>query len=215
MRDADPEPETVVNHRLSAREPFDDAWHHIAVVDDNQTVTVYIDGVEDATDFSYTKAPLTANITTIGGILRATPSYWWTGRIDDVRIYNYVLDPAEIAALVTTPPECPAEELQLPGDYNQDGDRNISDVLSYILGSFAHFFLIGPEAVPDLPCPGDAASEGNLAVLDVNRDGVINYVDGVHMANYLYRGGSPPAQAPGCFSIPVSYGCGPSAACPE
>jgi hypothetical protein len=39
------------------------------------------------------------NATSIGGILRANPSHWLTGTIDDVALWNRALEPAEITSL--------------------------------------------------------------------------------------------------------------------
>ena len=39
------------------------------------------------------------NATSIGGILRANPSHWLTGTIDDVALWSRALDPAEITSL--------------------------------------------------------------------------------------------------------------------
>ncbi|MBN1418864.1 MAG: LamG domain-containing protein [Planctomycetes bacterium] len=204
---------TPMNHRQSAGVAFDDTWHHVAWVDNNGAAALYIDGVRDATDFNYTRAVLSSDTTTIAGILRGTASYWFPGLIDDVRLYNYALSEAEIAALVTELPECEPELAQLPGDFNQDGDHSISDVIAYIERDFRHFFLVKPDAVP-LPCEGDGASAGNIALLDVSGDGAVNYVDGVFIAQMLFMGGRPPAQGPACVTIPESYGCGAGPGCP-
>ena len=98
-----------VNHRHSHLTAFDDTWHHIAWVDDNGKAILYVDGVRDATNFSYAPLQLTADTTSIGGILRAAPSHWFQGAIDDVRVYNYALTHAEILDLVPEPDGCPAE----------------------------------------------------------------------------------------------------------
>src|SRR5688500_9706963 len=62
---------TPVNHRVSASVVFDDTWHHIAWVDTDGAVQVYIDGVLDATDFSYTPVgTLPLNTTAAGTLVR-------------------------------------------------------------------------------------------------------------------------------------------------
>jgi hypothetical protein len=90
---------TGMGHTLSMAEPFDDTWHHIAWVDENGAARLYVDGHLDAGDFSYTRATMDLNTTSIGGILRAAPSHFFTGQIDELRIYNRVLSQAEVAGL--------------------------------------------------------------------------------------------------------------------
>jgi hypothetical protein len=87
-----------LEHTFSDAEPFDDTWHHIAWVDENGAARLYVDGVLDGGNFNYTRATLNLNTTTIGGILRANPSHWFTGMIDDVQIYNHALTEAEVLA---------------------------------------------------------------------------------------------------------------------
>jgi len=104
-----PETGTVSNHPLSQAEPFDDTWHHIAWVDDNGTATLYIDGLADGGNFNYTRGTMALDTTSIGGILRAEPSYFFTGQIDEVRVYNRALSAGEALWLggVTTPMDKP------------------------------------------------------------------------------------------------------------
>ncbi|MEM7231286.1 MAG: LamG-like jellyroll fold domain-containing protein [Planctomycetota bacterium] len=97
---------TVVGHRQSARVAFDDAWHHVAWVDRNGNATLYIDGVRDATDFSYERPPLGLDTASIGGILRAGPCCWFGGTLDEVRIYNYALSEEEVLGIVPEPDDC-------------------------------------------------------------------------------------------------------------
>jgi len=95
-------------HTWSGREAFDGAnWHHLAWVDQGGEAILYIDGVRDSSNFNYVKPPLPTDTTTIGGILRAAPSHWFTGAIDDVQLYNYALSVAEIEALVPELEGCP------------------------------------------------------------------------------------------------------------
>jgi hypothetical protein len=95
-----------VAHRYSQGIAFDDIWHHIAWVDDNGATILYVDGQPDATDFNYVRPLMALNTTTIGGILRDTPSHYFNGAIDDVRAYNYALSAEEVAELVK-PASCP------------------------------------------------------------------------------------------------------------
>lgn len=85
-----------VNHRHSTRMAFDDTWHHIAWVDDRGFARLYVDGVLDATDFTYARGELTATTLTLGGILRADPSHWFTGAIDDTAVWGRPLSAHEV-----------------------------------------------------------------------------------------------------------------------
>jgi len=87
------------SHIKSVTPVFDNSWHHIAFVDVSGLAQLYVDGVLDATSFNYTDAPLTADRTTIGAILRAAPGNYFTGNIDDTAIWNSALGPSAIADL--------------------------------------------------------------------------------------------------------------------
>ena len=45
---------------------FDNTWHHVEWTDNNGTTALYLDGVQDPTNFNYTAAALTPNKTSIG-----------------------------------------------------------------------------------------------------------------------------------------------------
>ena len=193
-------------HKKSVGVAFDDTWHHITWVDDNGNAVLYIDGVQDPADFTYTKGTLTIDTTTIGGILRASPSHFFTGSIDDVKVFNYALSAEEAAELGSGPlPDCGLPQVQ--GDCNQDGVVDVADVICSIGITFPGFDLLSRDPTP-LPCDGDATSDGNLAVLDLNADGAANFLDGVYIANYLFNGGAAPPQGDGCFGVVEAAGCG-------
>ncbi|MEM7261572.1 MAG: LamG domain-containing protein [Planctomycetota bacterium] len=90
---------TIANHWPGSAPAFDNSWHHIAYTDDNGQVTVYIDGVlDDALSRTYvrpTPAEQPVDTITIGAILRQTLCCMYTGDIDDVRVYNYILSEEE------------------------------------------------------------------------------------------------------------------------
>jgi len=90
---------TAHSHTHSASAAFDDAWHHIAWVDDDGDATLWIDGVRDTTNFSYARPDLPVNRTSIGAILRAADSHHFDGVIDDVSLWNRTLTPGEIVEL--------------------------------------------------------------------------------------------------------------------
>ena len=103
-------------------EPFDDDWHHVLWLDENNVGTLYIDGVEDTT-FDYTAhAPFEADITSIGSVLRDTDCCNFTGSIDDVAAWSFLLTDDDIAALAngTSPVNIPVPGTT-PGDFDGDG----------------------------------------------------------------------------------------------
>jgi hypothetical protein len=89
----------VVNARKSQTPVFDDAWHHVTWVDQNGAAKLYIDGVPDRTDYTYTRSALTPNQTSLGAILRAGPSSWFAGAIDEVAVWNRALTFSEVQAI--------------------------------------------------------------------------------------------------------------------
>lgn len=101
---------TTGDHHHSIGIAFDETWHHICWVQDSNAatrVTLYIDGVKDDQTFAPIW-PLTIDTTCIGAIQRASAAAWFTGKIDDVAVWNRVLDPDEVMFLFTkgtpTPP---------------------------------------------------------------------------------------------------------------
>lgn len=107
-------------HAYSLGSAFDNTWHHIAWVDNNGVIDLYIDGALDG-QHDYTFVPEFApDTTTIGGILRATDCCNFLGSIDEVAMWNSALTPAEIASLAdgsATPPEVGLP----PEDADNDG----------------------------------------------------------------------------------------------
>ncbi len=87
--------------------PFDNAWHHVAWVQDRNAITHYVDGrlqlVASPRDLScgpsYPEAQLPVDTTVFGAGL--------TGALDDVRLYTRALSQAEVHALLPNPPLCP------------------------------------------------------------------------------------------------------------
>ena len=80
----------------------DDQWYHIAGIfdDDADTLTVYLNGQQDGQLSSVAGIPSTTS--TFGVSIGANApegNRWFNGSIDDVRIYNLALSPAEVAAV--------------------------------------------------------------------------------------------------------------------
>src|SRR5690606_29832260 len=81
-----------------------DTWHHVAMTYDGTTARLYADGVEVSNN---TKTyNLVLSVAHIGKHVNS--SGWWSGTIDDVRIYDRALSAAEVAALMNASPQPPA-----------------------------------------------------------------------------------------------------------
>lgn len=77
-------------------------WHHVCGTYDGTTVRLYVDGVRDGIA-SYTGSiSLNTTAVAIGDNLER-PGRPWNGLIDDVRVYDHALSPAEVAALANIP----------------------------------------------------------------------------------------------------------------
>jgi len=91
-------------HEFTDGMPLDGVWRHIAVTgnDHTDTLQVYIDGALDPSNITFRSLIGTGiNTTSIGGILRADPSHWVTGLIDDVSVWSKILSPLEIFDLAS------------------------------------------------------------------------------------------------------------------
>jgi hypothetical protein len=143
-------------HIYSEGVAFDDTWHHVVYVQREvggaMVARFFIDGVEDPAVLQPIR-PLTLNITTVGGILRGTPSHWFNGLIDDVAVWNRALSPDEIELLFTdgTPEPPPIQQplnvrlfsaefpavkkgdtVALRWDVNRDASLSISPILGNV-----------------------------------------------------------------------------------
>ncbi|MEK7677137.1 MAG: LamG-like jellyroll fold domain-containing protein, partial [Verrucomicrobiota bacterium] len=103
----------VGDHRHSVATAYDGAWHNVVLVQRDvgggiMKAQLWVDGVLDSVVITPPARPLTPNTTSIGGILRAAPSAWFAGLIDEVAVWNRALSPAEIGILqstaITNPP---------------------------------------------------------------------------------------------------------------
>jgi hypothetical protein len=202
-------------HKLSDGVAFDGTWHHIAWTDASGNATLYIDGVEDTADFTYAKPTLNLDVATVGAVVRPSrvppPCCWFLGEIDDVIVTNFILTADEVADLhAGGPPIC--TDPQIAGDCNQDGERDIADVLCLITTLFPGFILPSQDPLP-LPCTGDLTSAGNVGVLSLNGDAAVNVSDVVFLSNYLFSAGLPPVQGEGCVELDEAFECGTNPSC--
>ena len=78
-------------------------WHHIAAVGNGTNLTLYVDGVVEATGGSvidnYGSSGFSFNIG--GGGIWDGSGNWLSGQIDDVRVYDYALSQAELMKAMT------------------------------------------------------------------------------------------------------------------
>jgi hypothetical protein len=70
----------------------DDAWHRVALSWDGANRTLYVDDVEVAKDVQLGFASSESGLY-IGTGSDFEPDTFWSGLIDDVRIYNRVVSP--------------------------------------------------------------------------------------------------------------------------
>ncbi|NRB45002.1 MAG: LamG domain-containing protein, partial [Verrucomicrobiales bacterium] len=106
----------TTGHQFSNGEVFDGTWHHVAWVDNDGILDLYIDGVFDKQFDHNLVGAFTPDTTTIGGILRGTDCCNFTGNIDDVAIWDEALSENDIAAL--------ASGAMSPGGPSDDDDED-------------------------------------------------------------------------------------------
>ena len=79
----------------------DGSWHHLAFVQKDNGGQMYLNGTLEQTDNTGGKVNLTSSLKTyIGGDLRDYESYY-SGKVDDLRIYSRALSASEIQTLYT------------------------------------------------------------------------------------------------------------------
>ena len=80
---------------------WDTNWHHIVATYGGDTVDVYADGMLVATGTGENWNYLTPPVSCVIGNYVSGTGYPWSGNIAEVRIYNRVLTPAEVAGMDT------------------------------------------------------------------------------------------------------------------
>jgi RHS repeat-associated protein len=90
-------------------------WAHMVGVYDESELILYVNGQEVARESAGTLTATTAHV----GIGLSIPGYWWAGDIAEVRLYNRVLSPTEIA-LLGNPAGVNAPYLSSPVAVDQD-----------------------------------------------------------------------------------------------
>lgn len=79
---------------------FDDEWHHIAWVDNNGSARLYVDGSLDGISYNYTHQWLNLDYLSIGALARTPPVYFFKGEVDEIAIWERVLDEKEIHTIM-------------------------------------------------------------------------------------------------------------------
>jgi concanavalin A-like lectin/glucanase superfamily protein len=106
---------TSGDHHYSVATPFDGTWHNVVysqrLVGSTTVAAWYFDGVKDSV-VPNPIYPLTLNTTSIGGILRSSPSSWFEGLIDEVAVWNRGLSGPEVQVLQVTSITNPPSRLQ-------------------------------------------------------------------------------------------------------
>jgi len=88
--------------RESTTPVFDDTWHHVLWVDDAAGgARLYVDGVQDATDFTYSPTGIfSLDRVGLGGLILNWPCCRMAGTLDDVRIYPFILTATDVATVM-------------------------------------------------------------------------------------------------------------------
>ena len=76
-------------------------WTHVAVTYDGATIRLYVNAVQVSSVAATGAVIATANPLSIGG--NSVWGEWFAGRLDEIRIYNRALTPAQIQADMNTP----------------------------------------------------------------------------------------------------------------
>jgi hypothetical protein len=96
---------TLVSHVASVTVVFNNAWHHIAWVDDRGNCKLYVDGVLDTANFNYVPSgTFTMDTSAIATLVRAAIATGniFNGQIDDVAFWERPLSPAEVNQVRTS-----------------------------------------------------------------------------------------------------------------
>lgn len=133
----------------------DGNWHHIVATDNNGTLKLYIDGVQDPGNFNYTRSgSLTINRTGIGALIRAAITNWVNGQMDDVRIWNNtVLSSADVAALYAagTNPSTPTSWYKFDEGSGTTATDNGSLATNGTINAATYSTNVPSYVIPELP----------------------------------------------------------------
>jgi hypothetical protein len=84
----------------SAQLPLN-VWTHLAVTYDGAALRLYVNGTQVASTPVSGPIPVSAGVLRLGG--NSIWGEWFQGQLDDVRLYNRALTPAELQSDMNTP----------------------------------------------------------------------------------------------------------------
>ena len=99
---------------------IDNTWHHVALVKDGTTVTIYADGDAEGTNAVSGAAQNNALPLLIGFNPGEGVQGYWKGELDELKIFGRALSAAEVAALALDSNDFLAGDFD--EDHNVDGD---------------------------------------------------------------------------------------------
>src|SRR5579862_3990393 len=172
-------------------------WYHVAAVADASTgqVSLYVNGVLETLQSQTSWDGTIRNVNMEMNIGRkATGGDYWSGSIDDVRIYNRALSAAEITALATAPPTAVADSFQT------QVNTQLSVAVPGVLGNDIDPQAFGLNAVLD-----GTVSHGTLAL---NSNGSFTYTPaagfvGIDSFTYHVVNSKNQTSAPVTVSLPI------------
>lgn len=110
---------------------MDNEWHHVAGVYDGASVRLYIDGKLDAWAGAPNPVNSTADPVYIGSRVGRLADRSWTGRIDEVRLYDVALSEAGLFFLAEAAPVVQIETPR-PTDLVLDGVIDTADLEAFL-----------------------------------------------------------------------------------
>ena len=175
-------------------------WAHIAATWSGTNASLYIDGqlADSTTTFtSPGTSPIGASPFRIGAIydnpstVGSPWSSFWDGMIDEVRVWNDVRTPSEIAAGMHTSVSATATDLAAYWDFNQSSGTTVSAIGS--AGANATLTAVGSPTFTELGA-ADTASRSGWTIHEFERSyittaGGWTVPSGVTAAEYLLVGG--------------------------
>ena len=198
---------------VSSGTALNDGQPHVSIISsDGAAYSFFTDGVEesavgDSNTGNWFADAGAFDYVGLGGVF---PSAFFNhdedhlGHFAEVMIFDHPLDSGERdtieAYFEAKYLDAPVLDMSLPGDCNQDGTLDLSDVVC-LLG---HLFQGNPEF---LPCNSAAA---NLTLMDCNQDGSVDLSDAIYKLAYLFQGGPPPVNGTAC----IGMDCPPNPGCP-
>lgn len=138
--------------------PLDGDWHHVALTYDdsgNGIVRLFIDGIEDTSLTTISDQATTFNVTDeiLVGIERTenTTTGTFTGEIDDVRVWDDVRTPTEIATFMDQQLSGAEDNLQVYYRFDGEAEGTSVDNKASATGAAMDGTLSGDARIIDLP----------------------------------------------------------------